>query len=399
MKRLGVFAAVSLVLAFLAPSVFGCIMFTKTERGTVLVGNNEDSKYTETVARFVPGKNGKYGAVYFGYSSLYPQGGMNEKGLVYDGLACDEKEVKDQEGKKKFDGILTQKVMEECATVDEVITLLEQYDLSDLSRAQLMFVDRRGESVIVEGDTMLRKRGTFQVATNFYLSTLKKGEPIPCIRYKIASDLLRKNDVTVDAFREILAQTHQEAKWADTQYSNIYDPERLLVYLYHFHNYENEVVIDLKKELRKGEHIVKIADLFPVTAAYANALQEKERTFARLMDKLIRTKGIETAEAFFQAGMESPGDIAQYEVNKREINQVGYAFLKEKKYPEAIAMFTMFTRLFPGHANAWDSLGEAYFLSGDLVKALENYKIALKLDPSSKNAAEYIEKIEAALAR
>jgi len=399
MKRLGVFIAASLVLAVLAPSAFGCIMFTKTERGTVLVGNNEDSKYTETVVRFVPGKDGKYGAVYFGYSSLYPQGGMNEKGLVYDGLACDDMEVKNQDGKKKFDGILTQKVMEECASVDEVVALLEQYDLSELSRAQLMFVDRRGESVIVEGETMLRKRGNFQVATNFYLSTIQQGEPIPCMRYKIASDLLRKNDVTVSDFRRILAQTHQEAKWADTQYSNIYDPERLLVYLYHFHNYENEVVLDLKKELRKGEHVVKIADLFPVTAAYATALQEKEKTFARMMDHVIRTKGIKAAEAYFEAGMESPGDIAQYDVNKREINQVGYSFLEEKKYPEAISMFTMFTRLFPGHANAWDSLGEAYFLSGDMKKALKNYKIALELDPSSKNAAEYIEKIEAALAQ
>ena len=399
MKRLGTFAAAIFVLAFLVPPAFGCIMFTKTERGTVLVGNNEDSKYTETVVRFVPGEDGKYGAVYFGYSSLYPQGGMNEKGLVYDGMACDYKEVKNQEGKKKYDGILTQKIMEECATVDEVIALLEQYDLPELSRAQLMFVDHRGESVIVEGDTMLRKRGNFQIVTNFYLSSLKQGEPIPCMRYKIASNLLRKNDVTVDTFREILAQTHQEAKWADTQYSNIYDPERLLVYLYHFHNFENEVVLDLKKELRKGERVVKIADLFPVTAAYAAALKEKERTFAKLMEKAIRTKGIRAAEQLFDAGIKSPGDIAQYDVNKNEINQTGYDFIKEKKYSEAIAIFTMYTRLFPGHANAWDSLGEAYYLSGDLAKALENYKIALKLDPSSKNAAEYIEKIEAALER
>jgi hypothetical protein len=38
-----------------------------------------------------------------------------------------------------------------------------------------------------------------------------------------------------------------------------------LIYLYHFHNYENVVVINLEEELKKGKHTIEISSLFPDT--------------------------------------------------------------------------------------------------------------------------------------
>ena len=49
---------------------------------------------------------------------------------------------------------------------------------------------------------------------------------------------------------------------AATQYSNVYDLKKGLVFLYHFHNFEEVVCIDLKKELEKGAHEIDLPSLF-----------------------------------------------------------------------------------------------------------------------------------------
>lgn len=46
--------------------------------------------------------------------------------------------------------------------------------------------------------------------------------------------------------------------------------------------------------------------------------------------------------------------------------------------------------LFPGSANAYDSLGEILEITGDKKEALLNYKGSLDLNPGNKNAAERI---------
>jgi predicted Zn-dependent protease len=44
---------------------------------------------------------------------------------------------------------------------------------------------------------------------------------------------------------------------------------------------------------------------------------------------------------------------------------MGYSFLNEKKYKEAIIIFKLNTELHPEDPNLFDSLAEAYELSGD----------------------------------
>ena len=53
-----------------------------------------------------------------------------------------------------------------------------------------------------------------------------------------------------------------------TLYSTVYDLQRKVIYLYHFHNSDNVVVFDLKEEFAKGERVVEMPGLFPANAAY-----------------------------------------------------------------------------------------------------------------------------------
>lgn len=64
-----------------------------------------------------------------------------------------------------------------------------------------------------------------------------------------------------------------------------------------------------------------------------------------------------------------------------EFNKAGYQMLGSGQFEGALYVFEMNTKLFPESANAWDSLAEGYWKSGDLVKAKEYYNKAINLNP------------------
>jgi len=76
--------------------------------------------------------------------------------------------------------------------------------------------------------------------------------------------------------------------------------------------------------------------------------------------------------------------------NQNEFNRLGYRFLREEEYQDAISVFKINVALFPESSNVYDSLAEAYLKSGDSLNAYNNYKKALDLDSDNKNAAQYV---------
>jgi hypothetical protein len=251
------------------PSLYACTAFCISKGDTVLVGNNEDYNNPNTKVWYVPAEKGKYGRVYFGFDNFFPQGGMNEKGLVFDGFASEPYRVKYSLDKPIFSGNLMDKVVSECATVDEALEMFDKYSMAFLTQGMLFIADEHGNSAIIERDNVIRKKGKYQVVTNFYQSKTKK-EDINCGRYKIATAMLENAvDISVDLGKRVLAATHNEGAYP-TLYSNVYDLKRKIVYLYHFHNFQNEAVIDLKAELARGARRIDLPDLFPKTFVAEN---------------------------------------------------------------------------------------------------------------------------------
>jgi hypothetical protein len=64
-----------------------------------------------------------------------------------------------------------------------------------------------------------------------------------------------------------------------------------------------------------------------------------------------------------------------------EVNVYGYQLLNQGKHDKAIEVLAMNTKKYPNSANAWDSLGEAYFTKGDKANAIKNFKKSLTLNP------------------
>jgi tetratricopeptide (TPR) repeat protein len=81
---------------------------------------------------------------------------------------------------------------------------------------------------------------------------------------------------------------------------------------------------------------------------------------------------------------------------ENEINETGYNLLRSNQLEPAVFVFQLNTELFPKSANVWDSLGEAYWKSGQKEKAIENYNKAIELDPNGstgENARNMLKQI------
>ncbi|MFA9452999.1 MAG: hypothetical protein ACERK6_03715 [Candidatus Aminicenantaceae bacterium] len=64
-----------------------CTFFMSTLKGITYFGNNEDFSDEKTNIWFIPAQEGKFGYMYFSYDNGWPQGGMNDQGLCFDGDA------------------------------------------------------------------------------------------------------------------------------------------------------------------------------------------------------------------------------------------------------------------------------------------------------------------------
>ena len=244
------------------PDIFSCTVFFAADGIYVLGGNNEDWSDPNTKFWFIPAKNGNNGWIKFGFTGGYPQGGMNDQGVFWDATACTYLAMPySEEHKEKFNGSLMQKVMEECASVDEAIIIFKNYYCDDLYKAQYLIGDKSGKSIIIEGDSIILINGNYQVMTNFYHSHPEFGG-YPCWRYEKATEILKNsNSISEYLFGYILSATHQEGKYP-TQYSQIYNLKEGLIYLFHYHNYEEFINIKLSDELTKGYRDFQLPSLF-----------------------------------------------------------------------------------------------------------------------------------------
>jgi penicillin V acylase-like amidase (Ntn superfamily) len=150
--------------------LYACTAFCISRDDLVLVGNNEDWKNPNTKIWYEPAEEEKYGRVYFGFDNFYPQSGMNEEGLVFDGFATSPNEVKKSLNKPTCCTNLMDKVVSECATVDEALEIFDKYNLKFMERAMFLIADEQGDSAIIEGDERMLSDGITPTNTEHYMA-------------------------------------------------------------------------------------------------------------------------------------------------------------------------------------------------------------------------------------
>ena len=257
------------IFSDLAPE--SCTIFTASFGDKVLFGNNEDWINPNTYYWVVPPRSENYGVVYFGFDNLWPQGGINEKGLAYDVNALPKAALNPHpelpKVKKPFSEFL-----KKCSTVAEVIDRVKSHSWESAWRAQLHVADRTGDAVIISAGpggeiafTRKQNGDGYLVSTNFNRANPQNGR-YPCRRYDTAVAMLEKiqdeADLTPDYFRSILDAVHQEGPFANTVYSNVFDLKHGNIYLYHWHQFAEVVTLDVAEEIAKAPSPARIRDLF-----------------------------------------------------------------------------------------------------------------------------------------
>jgi hypothetical protein len=261
----------------------GCTVVYATDGERALGGNNEDTPDNPFMRIwFLPGEDSDSGRVYVGAHVFFAQGGMNEMGLFFDGMGGPRVHVP-QGDKESVGAPLVDRIMRECGTVDCVIEYFDTYHLVDTWSHQFLFGDAFGNSVIIEPLNVIRMEGNYQVGTNFYQS---KSDPVwhGCPRYRKATEMLRTaTDVSVKFIRDVMHAVSNDY----TMYTTVYDLKQQVVYLYHFHDYENVVVFNLSEELAQGVHAYDIASLFPEKSTFENYSTRHSESYERLIESNI----------------------------------------------------------------------------------------------------------------
>lgn len=84
------------------------------------------------------------------------------------------------------------------------------------------------------------------------------------------------------------------------------------------------------------------------------------------------------------------GNTSAYNTTESAINRFGYGLMTENKLTEALEIFLLNTRLYPGGFNTFDSLGECLLLMGRKEEGIAAYKKSLQLNPNNENAKKII---------
>ena len=258
-------------------SDFGCCSFACTDpSGNHLFGRNYDYKRTDALIFYTEPENGYasiavtdlaivnmagdskrhepdslYGRAFLRAAPLLTSDGINEAGLGVSMLSLDYTDMSQNTGKTPLYLPVAQRaILEKCASVDEAIALLGNYDIKTMvGRSFHIFItDKTGRSVVAEWvDGELKIVESKQV-TNFFMSAPEREQ---CDRYDtIVKRLADKNGVLNSGeAMTLLMDASQNYKTNKTEWSCVYDLDNFKLYFVSDRDTSN--VIEVTRETFK----------------------------------------------------------------------------------------------------------------------------------------------------
>lgn len=359
-------------------------MYKITKDGKTIIGNNEDWITPNTQIWFENEGTDTYSVMYVGFMD-FAQGAINEAGLVVDGFATASLPIENSNGKTKVSldtALLT--VMQTMSTVEAVKTYYEGLDLGEMARYQLVFIDRSGTYLIIEGDEMIMGDESEKTFSNFYYSQISSKKEIQLPYYQKGIEFIdsTKAEVTLDYCSNVMKNMIQSDITA-TQYSTIYDLAEMKVRVYYHHDFNDYIELDLNEEFEKEDYKTMMADLFPDSSSgkqFYLKYNNPEKPYW-IIENAIGTAKY-TEEQLTKAGIPFV------------VNSIGSEWHKSmKNSAAAVKVFKYGLDLMPNNANLYDSLGEIYFETGNYIDAKISFEKSLELAPQNDNAKGFLARI------
>ncbi len=278
-----------------------CTIFSCARKGEVFAAANEDDYTPFTRVWYNPRTKDHYGSVCFGGSDMQVASAMNEYGLFFD-FAAASYDLGNLKQKNPYQGFLMWDVLGKCKNVKEALEIIRKYDYN--SPSQVLLADKEGNSVLINPEGVIEKKGDFQVNAN---CNLIDGS-VSCRRPEIVNEMLSASKENfIDLHRKILDKTHQEGNLT-TLYSTVCDLKRGIIYVYFFHDYNKVYKIEIKEELKKGHRIEMLASHFPASFAYENFSRNHPLYRKEAIMEKIRKDGLETTISHYISESEKGKD-------------------------------------------------------------------------------------------
>ena len=80
-------------------------------------------------------------------------------------------------------------------------------------------------------------------------------------------------------------------------------------------------------------------------------------------------------------------------IRERRLNSLGYQFIRNKEYEQALEIFKINIALYPKSSNVYDSMADVYLAKKDTLNAVAYYKKALDINPENSNSKKAYKKL------
>ncbi len=152
------------------------------------------------------------------------------------------------------------------------------------------------------------------------------------------------------------------------------------------------VLLDNTRAGMRGNDLVGISNnILPILYGIKAELP-KPVAYIELL-RLVRATSIDEGISQFKNAIISNKDAYNFNGFENSLNVIGYHYISNGDLISAIKILKLNTEQFPDSANAYDSLGKAYYLNKQMDFALQHYKKSLELDSKNDNAKKMIEQI------
>ena len=143
--------------------------------------------------------------------------------------------------------------------------------------------------------------------------------------------------------------------------------------------------------------LVMVAGLFAVAMAQwvpqVRAAYDPRKSISETLSASVASGGIDAAvKQYHDLKAAAP---ATYNFEEDELNNLGYEFIRAKKFKEAVRILQLNVEAYPQSSNVYDSLGEAYMDDGNKPLAIANYQKSIELNPKNRGAVVMMQKLNA----
>jgi hypothetical protein len=274
------------------PDLRHCTVVTVSQGHEVFFGGNDDYFNRDSTYWVDPGSAHHYGAIYFGERDNVQQG-FNEVGLAYDANGTPSAPVTSHPGTKPAyggHGSYLIQILQECATVEEVITWVQEHRWHETMHYQMHYADPSGDAVVIgvgsDGKLAFTRKpagDSFLVSTNFNLANPASGG-YPCWRYsraqRMLSEIQSPDALSIERVASIMEAVHVEGPSGWTLYSLVADLRQRLVYIYFMFQYDAPVVLSIDEEIARARPSLPVSQLLP-----EETRQRADQAYQRMMSR------------------------------------------------------------------------------------------------------------------